>query len=343
MHLKFQLWNPAGRMVASYLDANKLPPVFKARIIENYTEAGFRNIYRKNEMGSVRIVVKETDPLFIGPRARVLVSEIYLSLIPKFKQIETSSRQHYDSIIRRFAHNLIKFQARFKGNFIRLISDTARARPYNEFRTEVEKRILANTAVAAQDVCQMSHRAVDLDAQIETLRIISGYAEASDGDSRIKEDIQKTIFRISNPFIEEFKEKGINIVINIPSAKSGEEKVLIEPSLFNAAIWQLLDNASKYALSGTDITINANMVAHPQKIYFEMISVCIEEDETEQIFLEGYKGRNSGNKGESGIGLYIVRKALGLMKARISVINAGKVCEDHGFSYCKHKFVIEFL
>jgi len=340
--LRFQLWNPAGKLIASYIDLEKLPQVYGIRVTENYTAEGWRNVYRKNELGGVRIIARESDPMFAGSRGRLLACEIYLSLIPKFRQVETSCRQHYDSIIRRFAHNLIKFQARFKGNFSRLISDTARARPYEEFRVEVEKRIKANTAVAAHDVCQMSNRAVDLDAQIDTLRIISGYAENGSSDTKIKVDIQKAIYRLTNPFLEEFKEKGIGVIIDIPAARTGEEKILLEPNLFNAAIWQLLDNASKYTLSKTNLTIRASITGKPQQLFIEMTSVCIEKDELELIFLEGTKGKHSGTKGESGIGLYIVRKALGIMGAKIFVVNDGPVCEEKGFSYCKHKFVIEF-
>ncbi len=154
--------------------------------------------------------------------------------------------------------------------------------------------------------------------------------------------MQKTVFRLTNPFFDEFKKRNIVININIPKLKTGNEKVLIDPGLFNAAFWQLFDNASKYALNGRPIEITAKLNESPQKLEIEMVSVCIDEDETESIFSEGYKGRNAGVKSEHGIGLFIVRKALGLMNAKIAVKNEGFDSESDKFKYCKHRFIIEF-
>ena len=337
-----QLWDSSDKEVVSLGELDKFPVLFQQRITENFKADGYRNIYKKIKSGSVRIIVKENNTFFQGTKMVTRNCAVYLSLIPKFKQVENSQRQHFDSIIKRFAHNLVKFQTRFKGNFGRLISDTARSRPFEELQEEVRRRIEANTSIAARDVCQMSHRAVDLDAQIETLRIISGYADSSRPESKIKVDLQKTIFRLVNPFIEELGKRRIKLNLNLPSVASGADKVLIAPNLFNAAIWQLLDNASKYALEGNDINISAVLEKGNQTLTFAMVSVCIDEDELEKVFYERYKGRHAKNKAVSGIGLYVVRKALSMMGGKISVKNDGFVTEVNGFRYCKHQFVIEF-
>lgn len=338
----FRLRDTTERVVAEYGEERGLPASFPLRPGENFVEAGLRQIYRKTDEGSVRLVVKETSPLFIGNSARARACAVYLSLIPKLRQVERSQRQHFDSIIRRFAHNLIKLQTRFKGNFNRLISDAARSRPFSELQDEVKRRIESNTLMAAQDVCQMSHRAVDLDAQIETLRIISGFAESAAPSSPIKVNLQKTIHRLANPFVNELREKGVEINVNIPSTVSGDEKVMVVPELFNVAIWQLLDNASKYTLKDMPINIGAVLDSRPQILEITMTSVCIDNDELESIFLEGYKGHHSGKKAGNGIGMFIVKKALGLMNAKISVRNESFEEERDGFKYCKHKFLIEF-
>lgn len=338
----FQLWDTDEKLVTKHGDLNKLPISFHDKVKDNFLEGDIRNIYRKTDLGSVRIVVKKDAPLFQGSKGISRGCAVYLSFIPKFKQIQVDNRRYFDSIIRRFAHNLVKFQTRFKGNFDRLISDNARSRPFDELSEEVKRRIESNTMLAAQDVCEMSHRAVDLDAQIETLRIISGYADSDLPESKIKVNLQKTIFRLVNPFIKELNEKNIKIVLDIPKVVTGSDKVLISPGHFNAAVWQILDNASKYILEGTDLHIYAFLNTKPQRLEFEMVSVCIEEDELEKVFLEGYKGKHSGNKAVSGIGLFVVRKALNLMQAKIYIKNEGHIKDSNNFKYCKHRFVIEF-
>ena len=81
-----------------------------------------------------------------------------------------------------------------------------------------------------------------------------------------------------------------------------------------------------------------------------MVSVTIEASETENIFQENRQGINvtknddaTGiSQGGTGIGLYIVRKALSLMKAKIKVQNNGHVITKNGVPYSKHTFEIEF-
>ncbi|MCK4947433.1 MAG: ATP-binding protein [Candidatus Aureabacteria bacterium] len=343
----FELWDSAGTLIVKEGSTEQLDPEFILNHKNNFSIGSLRNAYRENEHGSVRVVVDKNHPDFPAGAAVRRACGIYLSLIPRIQQFRDSERQHFDAIIRRFAHNLIKFQKRFKDNFARLISDKARSRPYKDFQKEVERRIKGNTSIAANDICQMSHRAIDLDAQIETLRIIAGYADAT--GSFLKADISKAIFRLTNPFIDELRKKGVTIDIKINSDHSAKYKIPIIHDLFNASIWQLLDNISKYSMSNSEVVISADLQTRPQKLFISTTSVSIESDETDLIFLEGRRGKyiKSGAAGKlsqegSGIGMYIVRKALSFMNATISVTNEAFVEEKNGCPYSKHLFIITF-
>ncbi len=341
----YELRDKKGSIVAQSGQLDILPESFSIRAQENFSEKGFKNAYREDVNGSVQIIFNEKNELFQGRKAIQRACYVYLSLIPKFKKIELSQRQSFDAIIKRFSHNLIKFQKRFKGNFNRLISDKARARPYVEFKEEVQRRIEENVSVAADDICQMSHRAIDLDAQIETLRIIGGYADHT--GTLLPADIERAMYRLINPFIDELKARNIDVVVKIKDAKNN--KVSVVHSLFNASIWQLFDNACKYTLKDTSIEVTASLKSTPPKMRISMTSVSIEEDEKEIIFLENRQGRNvkknsdsNSSKNGTGIGLFIVRKALRFTKAKISVKNNGFVKKSEGIPYSKHTFVIEF-
>ncbi|MGB8815660.1 MAG: ATP-binding protein [Minisyncoccia bacterium] len=341
----YELCNDKGVVVARNGQLDTLPEVFSNKPNENFSEKGLKSVYRKNMHGSIYVIFNKESELFQGNKAIQRACDIYLSLIPKFKQIELSQRQHFDVIIRRFSHNLIKFQKRFKDNFNRLISDKARARSYSDFKDEVKRRIEENTSIAADDICQMSHRAIDLDAQIETLRIIGGYADNT--GSLLPTDIAKAMYRLSNPFVDELIKRNIEIIINIKDSEHNKVKVV--HSLFNAAIWQLFDNVCKYTLSDTDVEITASLESEPKKLMISMVSISIDEDEKEAIFSEYKQGRNVKkgmkseiNKESSGIGLFIVRQALNYTKAKISVSNDGFVKEENGYPYSRHTFEIEF-
>jgi signal transduction histidine kinase len=345
--LYYELRDEKGTVVARNGQLDILPNRFSTSPHDNFSEKGLRNIYRENSKGSIHLITDSNNDLFTGNKWIQRVCVVYLSLIPKFKQTEISQRQSFDAIIRRFAHNLIKFQKRFKDNFDRLISEKSRARPYLEFKDEVKRRIEENVSSAANDVCQMSHRALDLDAQIETLRIIGGYADNT--GTFLPTNIKKAMYRLTNPFVDELKENNIIIDVKIDNNSSAINKINIIHSLFNASIWQIFDNICKYTLHDTIIEITADLDSKNKRMIIEMISVSIEEDELETIFLENRQGKNVKQKDKSGIaqdgtgiGLFIVKKALGFMKANIKVTNKGFVKEENGYPYSKHAFEIEF-
>lgn len=335
-------------IIARYGQLSSFPDKFSISPLDNFTLAGLRNIYRNNTNGSIHLIVDANNEYFQGNKGIERACIIYFSLIPKFKQIEISQKQSFDAIIRRFSHNLINFQKRFKDNFSRLISDKSVARPYEEFKNEVERRIKDNTSIAADDICQMSHRAKDLDAQIETLRIISGYADNS--GSFLPTNIKKALYRLTNPFVDELKKRNIRINIDIDDDYSANHKVKIVHSLFNASIWHIFDNANKYALKDSVIEIRADLESKPKQIIIVMSSLKIEEHEKEIIFLENRQGKNINKNEEKlitndgvGIGLFIVRKALKYMNAKIYVEPGAFIKEEDGYPYHKNTFVINFF
>lgn len=343
--LFLEIDDPSGRNIARVGNLKLFPEDFSLRKEENFTLNGYRNIYRCDERGCVRLIVLEKANAFKGSRARALAVEVYFSLIPKFRQIAGSQKQSSDAVVKRFAHNLIKFQTRFKAPFDKLMSDKAGGRPFSEMRSEIQKQIEQNTNSAAEEVATLSLRATDLDAQIETLRVLAGYADNT--GTFLWSNLKKAMYRLSNPFIAELEKKGVRINNNILDDEVHVPKVRVVHGLFNVSIWQIFDNTCKYILPGTTIEISMDY-ATPKKLLISMISVTIEENELEHIFLEGRRGQNvkkvketEDEKG-SGIGLHIVRKALHFMKAKITVSNDGFVKNVDNIPYSKHTFTIEF-
>lgn len=338
----FEIWNSKGKRVASVGDFDKLPAELQQRPRENFVSGRYRNAFRESDNGAVRLLFHRNNAELQGSKSISRACAIYLSLVPKFEKIAQAERQHSDALLKRFAHNLTHLQRRTKDTMNELVSDKARARPYKEFKEEVEKRIVANTSHAADVLCQMSHRTVDLDAQIETLRIISGFADESAPSVPLLTDLRRAMFRLTNPFVDELRRNKVELELRITQATSDKSKVLLTHSLFGAAVWQLLDNAVKYVLPGSTIVISALPDSRPQKLTIEMTSVRIDDDEYVKIFSERYTGRHAKNKAGSGIGMFIVSKALSLMGATIAVARLQDHGELDGVPYARHEFAIAF-
>jgi len=93
----------------------------------------------------------------------------------------------------------------------------------------------------------------------------------------------------------------------------------------SAAFAHIIDNAVKYTARDTDLSVSFISDGDKYIVKFDMISIKIDDDESQIIFDENYSGRHTKKAGLSGkgIGLGIVRRLLALNKASISIASNG--------------------
>ena len=192
----------------------------------------------------------------------------------------------------------------------------------------------------------MSFRATDLDAQIETLKVLGGFIQPP--KILFPVNIKNAMYRLTNPFVQRLSQRAVNVTVNIIESGTHNARANIAHGLFNVSVWQMFDNACKYVMPETTIEITMDMLSPHKRLFIKMISVTIEEDELIKIFGENFRGRHAKNlenldgQESSGIGLHIVQKALKYMKAKIRAENRGFVVNLNGISYSTHVFSIEF-
>ncbi len=84
----YELRNNKGVTVAKSGYLNNLPIDFSSKAHNNFSNNDFINAYRENENGSIQLIVNKKNELFQGRKAIQRACDVYLSLVPKFKQIE---------------------------------------------------------------------------------------------------------------------------------------------------------------------------------------------------------------------------------------------------------------
>jgi signal transduction histidine kinase len=340
----FEIRNKQDRVLASNLEScpGEIIDSLVSKEKENVRVRNVRNAFRESEDAEIRLVIVEDKELANSTRGISRVANTYLSLVPQFQEIERRQRQHFDVIIGRFAHNLVDIDRKVKGHLERLAPDTLREKTYADFRDIVEERIKNNTQSDANDICQIAHRATDLEAQIAGLRVISGLADEI-APSLIDANILRTLRRLQQPFLSELEKKHIHIDNRIDMGEADRRKVRIDPQLLNVALSQFFNNAVKYALPESAIVIDAIFESESCIVKIEMDSLLIEPYETDKIFQEKYKGRNARKLPGSGIGMFMTRRALRIMKADIEVQpQASTERTIEGKKYCKNLFLLKF-
>jgi signal transduction histidine kinase len=340
----YEVKNERDRVLASSLES--CPPdvltLFENKKGENIRVKNVRNVIRTSENGSVRLLIVDDKELKNSNRGVERVADVYLSLIPEFRKISQGQRQHFDLIVKRFIHNLVDVQKRFKGHLQRLVPYEARERSYDGFVKGIEDRIKGDTRAAADDFGQVAQRATDFDAQFAGLRVISGLAEET-RPSLIRINIRKAMFRFQQPFGKEFKEKKVRFNVQIDPEQAERNRLELDPDLLNIALSQFFHNTLKYVRPDSDVTVTANFSDDACGVQIAMRSACIDEDEVDKIFNERYKGRHSGNMAGEGIGMFLVRKALRIMGADIRVAPESKsTAKIDDQTYCNNKFILDF-
>lgn len=340
----YEVKDKKGRIVVS--SVSSCPEEFLSQFLgkeaENLRMKNARNVYRSSPQGSVRLIVSGDSELQKSNRTVSRIADVYLSLLPEFKKIKQSQRQHFDLIIKRFIHNLVEIQKRLKSSLEKLAPDSVREGHYEDLVKKIEENITKDPHDSSDKIGQIVQRTTDFDAQVAGLRVISGLAEEI-SPSIIRINILNALFRFEQPYERDFEKKGVNFKIVIDAELAEKNRIPLDPSLLNVVFSQFFNNAVKYVRPDTNMTASAEFANGQCLLRIEMQSTCIDEDEVEKIFEENYKGRHSGDDAGDGIGMFTVRRALKIMGAHIKVLpDSGTTMNVNGRRYCQNIFIFEF-
>ncbi|HEY8948234.1 MAG TPA: sensor histidine kinase KdpD [Rhizomicrobium sp.] len=115
------------------------------------------------------------------------------------------------------------------------------------------------------------------------------------------------------------------------SLAPGLPMLKLDPVLFEQAIFNLLDNAAKYSLAGSRVTIEGELVGGRVRLAVSDSGNGIPQDDVERIFDKFYRVQSSDHKrAGTGLGLAISR---GFIEAMDGTLNAGNRRDGHGAEF----------
>lgn len=170
---------------------------------------------------------------------------------------------------------------------------------------------------------EMEHRILKI---LEVSRM-----ERPDMKAEIREiDLTRIIRESCTPYEDLIEDKGMTLRVSLPESF----KILGDPKLLKSALENLLENAVKYSPPGEEIRISAQKESEESKLCrlaVENTGVWIPEEKIPRLFQPFYRVDGSRNKetGGSGLGLYLVKKALELQEIPYKAENT-----EGGFCIC---------
>lgn len=152
-------------------------------------------------------------------------------------------------------------------------------------------------------------------------------------------NIATVILNVYHSFDMEFREKGINLNLNI-----GDIYINFDFDTIRVALYHIFSNAIKYMRPKTNLDVLSNIDNSNVDIIFSMTSMHILPDEREKIFENNYSGKQakSHNMNGLGLGLGYIRKAVSLNNATFKVLAGDISYRANGISYSTNQFVFTF-
>mgnify|MGYP001558524739 CR=1 FL=1 len=263
--------------------------------------------------------------------------DICIKLADSIAKVKSTQSELY----RIQSHNLITAHARLQDAVESIVPEESLASAEDHFAqiSIAQQFIQKDTSRSADAFLNILKRVVDLQAQIEGFKILSGDRKLDIGDHNILKVLQNII----HPFYLELLSNHVNIRWQFDHDFAEINKIRTDYKVLNVILHHLLTNATKYTKPYSVIEIDFNI--ERSELTFSMRSVRIEWDELQRIFELGYTGKNVpvALAGE-GVGMYMAQKACDLLGLKVLVepdYSAHIDQTDDGTKYSPNKFILK--
>jgi light-regulated signal transduction histidine kinase (bacteriophytochrome) len=302
-------------------------------------EASVRKVYRNINGYDIELWGSDYDYKILGNKHIAdKTAEAYIKIV----QFKEGLQNEYGKEYAIASHNLITAHSLLQDTIEKIIPEftLVNAENYYEQVNIVKNILIKDQQTASEGFLSIIKRSVDIQAQIEGLKILSGTKQINIG----KHNIDKALKNIVHPFYDDFNKRNIEIKYHIDFDDADDNPLETDYKILNMALHHILNNAIKYTLPYTPLHIGFD--SKTRTLYFEMMSVKIENDEIDKIIELGYRGRNiDKNDPGEGVGMYMVKKALDLINATIKIESDHNTETKDIFNkkYTKNKFLINFI
>jgi len=239
--------------------------------------------------------------------------------------------------VNRLVHNLTSINAHNIQEIYDLVPQELLASSYQKQLDYIQSEIKRNIKKTALMFLRIAKHNIHMKSEFSIYRKL-------DREDAILEfrnhPIQKVIMNILHTFFSDFSDLGIYVEVG-----DYFDKVYIDYESIQVALYHLIENASKYAMPESRITIEFTNNDKNVDVSFKMRSLYIDDDETQKIFDEGYSGKMAkicALNGD-GIGMWRINQMMSLNKGSVKIINGKNKIGINEKVYADNEFILTFL
>lgn len=266
-----------------------------------------------------------------------------------FKKVGESLALGFDLLQKSFieqihahSHTLKKIQGQLIQKVEGVVnnSEYSLAKSYGEQKSIVIEQVKNNPEIVADSLIYLQKRIFELGAHMASFEILH-MGEHIDLDFK-NHNLRRLLINILYAFEEHLDDSYIKPHFMFEDEMTENNKISADYKTLNSAFYNFFDNAIKYSKPSSEIRFylhennNSNF-----KLVITMKSLKIDQDELEKVFCFGYRSRNCNDSDGSGVGMYVVRKALYLNNLNIQIIpDYADMERFNGKQYILNKFII---
>ena len=332
----FEVKQKSGEVVASNIQKCPHLSMFKENRNMTIRDKNLKSAEGEYNSVSVWLIVDGEQDLLRSNKLFKKTMKIYADMSHDFFE-------YYFSKIRVHSHTLRSIQGKMKQKIDGLATKKDfHGKDYAESKSNIAEKIKSNMDKAADTLCYLNKRVVEIDAHIEGFDVL--YMGDEQDINLETVNIKKVLLSIFAPFLADFSKKDVEVNFVIKDDYADMNRIKVDYKMFNLAFCNFFDNAIKYSKPYSPIHITFLKENDSFVLEVSMMSLRIDQNELDLIFDEGYSGRHATRDAGDGIGMSVMRKALDLTGMSIKVIpNYGESENVSGQKYIRNTFKVSSL
>ncbi len=262
--------------------------------------------------------------------------DILQSLVPSFDEaVHNAAKPSFD-IVKKLRHNVYDQLSHILDDMksISAIEDIP-SKDWNDILSYSRDKIFSDSEKAAKAVLRTVKRTAIALSEFDAYDIIS-YSAIPQFDAH---KIHKVVKLSLQPYLYDLWDQKIKI-------NFGEcfDKVLIDYELINLALGHFWNNAIKYTLPNSEITISFSPLGKEIILSITTYSIAIKAEEIDRIFVIGESGyyANKAKLDGSGLGMYYIKECTMRSKCKFSLSPGVNLFVKNGKTYALNTFRFSF-
>lgn len=329
-----------GRVFLSNLPKELISMVLSSQLghgVDYNSETNLKLRWKKEKIEGGTVYMCTSDPNvtrkifeYYFDALLMMYSSFYVRL-QEMVQINTAS-------IRRLQHNVNTYNAKIQDDLEELLSiEDVNDKDWKKIIEIVDRTVKCNTRKSALTLLKIAKSAALVSAEMDVYDYLQNSKGMLDFHAH---PIHKVVKLSLQPFFLDFLEKKTTIELG-----ACQDNVTIDFSSISVVLGHFWNNAVKYSVKNSNISIDFISQTDYVTMKVSMVSIEITDEDYKNIFVESYSGywAKAQALDGSGIGMYYIKHLMKLNKGEFLIERGKNNFLVEGIPYTTNTFIFSFV